>query len=98
MRVRREPGRARELSATHWTEVSLPLYRPAANSSFQQVGSSQLLLWGGSGSCQADQGGPLFVTEGGRATLIGLASRGRDCATNSSRGIFVRSVWLAVRR
>ena len=96
VRVRREPGRVRELSASHWTELSLPLYRPAANSTFQQVGSSQLLLWGGSGSCQADQGGPLFVTEGGRARLIGLASRGRDCATNNSRGIFVRSVGQSV--
>ena len=90
VRVMREG--ARRLTVTHLTQLDIPLYRPdnSSNSSFKQVGSSQLQVWGGTGSCQADPGGPLFVTEGGAATLIGLASGGRDCAANNSRGTFVR--------
>ena len=90
VRVMTQPGQERELSVTHWTQLDLPLYRPL-NSTYSQVGSSQVLLWGGSGSCQADPGGPLYVTEGGSATLIGLATGATDCATNNSKGIFLRS-------
>ena len=95
VRVMTEPGSARELTAFHWTQLDLPLYRQA-NSSYHQVGSSkEVLLWGGTGSCQADPGGPLYVTEGGSATLIGLATGASNCATSNSKGIFVRWVGSA---
>ena len=96
MRVMREPGQPQELRVTHWTELELPLYRSvnssssSSSSSYQQVGSSPVVLWGGSGSCEADPGGPLYVREGGSATLIGLATGGRGCNTNTSQGIFLR--------
>ena len=94
VRLRPQPGQARQLAATHWAELELPLYKvDNSGSGHHQVGSSHLRVSGGSGSCQADPGGPLYVTEGDSATLIGLATGARDCPTNNSRGIFLRSLY-----
>ena len=37
-----------------------------------------------------DSGGPLWVTENGKAYLVGVVNRGRGCAKQQSVGIYAR--------
>ena len=37
-----------------------------------------------------DSGGPMWVEENGQAVLIGLVSRGRNCAFQNTPGIYTR--------
>merc|ERR1712080_58630 len=43
---------------------------------------------GNSDSCQGDSGGPLWQYTDGKATVIGVVSRGGDCAAFNSPGIY----------
>ncbi|MFW7380829.1 MAG: S1 family peptidase [Oligoflexus sp.] len=47
-------------------------------------------LDGGQDSCQGDSGGPVFFPQtGGKASIVGLVSNGRDCAQKSLPGVYV---------
>ena len=50
---------------------------------FLSAFSLELCAFGdGKGSCKGDSGGPLFVSENNRKTLIGVVNRGADLSTN----------------
>ena len=43
---------------------------------------------GGKDSCQGDSGGPLICPIDGKATLVGVVSRGIGCASPDTAGIY----------
>ena len=43
---------------------------------------------GGTDSCQGDSGGPLYKFVNGKAYIIGVVSRGDDCAGFNQPGIY----------
>ena len=43
---------------------------------------------GGKDSCQGDSGGPLICPIGGKATLVGVVSRGYGCAWRNTAGLY----------
>lgn len=45
---------------------------------------------GGKDACSGDSGGPLICGVDGKAELIGLTSRGRDCAQPNQPGIYMK--------
>ena len=43
-------------------------------------------------------GGPLWITEGGRAVLVGIVVRGLECLKQNSTGIYTMGKILTDRR
>ena len=69
----------------------------------QIVASTELCAEGdGAGSCYGDSGGPLVAELGGRQFVIGIVSRGVDCAKHQGAGIYTRvralSTWISTMR
>lgn len=53
-------------------------------------------------ACSGDSGGPLVAELGGRQFVIGIVSRGVDCAKHQGAGIYTRvralSTWISTMR
>merc|ERR1712025_628672 len=48
---------------------------------------------GGKDSCQGDSGGPLICPINGKATLVGVVSRGSGCADAGTSGLYSATYW-----
>jgi trypsin len=45
---------------------------------------------GGKDACTGDSGGPAFVMQGSRATIVGITSFGKGCALANAPGVYTR--------